>query len=104
MGTAFSVAGGYTYELTKPIAVSILLYLLAVLFCYHVCPRGKENTSRRGRMTERAGALAIAGALFLLIFPADVLTDLGISVWAWNQKTSSKLTGVTAGFFANIQF
>ena len=104
VGTAFSVAGGYTYELTKPIAVSILLYLLAVLFCYHVCPRGKENTSRRGRMTERAGALAIAGALFLLIFPADVLTDLGISVWAWNQKTSSKLTGVTAGFFANIQF
>ena len=49
-------------------------------------------------------SLVVSGALFLMLFPMDILTDMGISVWAWNQKTSSELTGITAGFFANIQF
>ncbi len=104
VSTAFSVAGGYRYEMTKPIAVSLLLYILICLLCFQVCPRGKEHTSLRFRMVQRAGAFAISAVLFLMIFPANILSDLGISVWAWNQKTSSKLTGVTAGFFANIQY
>ncbi len=104
VSTAFSVAGGYRYEMTEQIAISLLLYILVCLICFRVCPRGKEHTSRRFRFAQRVGALTISAVLFLMIFPANILSDLGISVWAWNQKTSSKLTGVTAGFFANIQY
>ncbi len=104
VGTAFSVAGGYRYEMTVPIAVSLLAYLWLCLFCYRVCPRGKYHTTRRFRMTERFGALVLSAMLFFMIFSGDILTSLGISVWAWNQKTSSTLTGVTAGFFANVQY
>ena len=41
---------------------------------------------------------------FVLLFPVNIMSGLGISVWAWNQKTSSEITGITAGFFANIQY
>ena len=103
-GTAVTVAGGYQYVPTQQMALTALGYFGVLALCVKLCPRGKEGASRRFRITERAVSLVISGALFLMLFPMDILTDMGISVWAWNQKTSSELTGITAGFFANIQF
>ena len=103
-GTAVTVAGGYQYVPTQQMALTALGYFGVLALCVKLCPRGKEGASRRFRITERAVSLVISGALFLMLFPMDILTDMGISVWAWNQKTSSELTGITAGFFANIQY
>ena len=103
-GTAVTVAGGYQYVPTQQMALTALGYFGVLALCVKLCPRGKEGASRRFRITERAVSLVVSGALFLMLFPMDILTDMGISVWAWNQKTSSELTGITAGFFANIQF
>lgn len=103
-GTAVTVAGGYQYVPTQQMALTALGYFGVLALCVKLCPRGKEGASRRFRITERAVSLIVSGALFLMLFPMDILTDMGISVWAWNQKTSSELTGITAGFFANIQF
>lgn len=104
VSTAMTVSGGYEYIFTRSMVLSISALLCAVLLCFRVAPAGKGETSKRSRIAERLCALAVSGVLAVLIFPADLLTDMGISVWAWNQKTSSELTGVMAGFFANIQF
>lgn len=104
VGTAFEVSGGYQYTLTRPILLSVLGLLCAVLLCFRVAPVGKGEAPKWSRIAERLTALVLSGALAVLIFPADLLSGMGISVWAWNQKTSSELTGVMAGFFANIQF
>ena len=102
--TAVTVAGGYQYVPTQQMAMTALGYFAVVALCVKLCPRGKEGASRRFRIAERAVSFVVSGALFFMLFPMDILTDMGISVWAWNQKTSSELTGITAGFFANIQF
>lgn len=104
VSTAMSVSGGYKYSFTRPMVLSVAALLCTVLFCLRAAPAGKGEVSKRSRIAERLCALAVSGALAVLIFPADLLTDMGISVWAWNQKTSSELTGVMAGFFANVQF
>lgn len=104
VSTAMSVSGGYQYIFTRSMVLSISALLFAILFCFRAGPVGKGETSKRSRIAERLCALVVSGVLAVLIFPADLLTDMGISVWAWNQKTSSELTGVMAGFFANIQF
>jgi len=104
VSTAMSVSGGYKYVFTRPMVLSIAVLFCAVLLCLRAAPTGKGKASKRSRIAERICALAVSGVLAVLIFPADLLTDMGISVWAWNQKTSSELTGVMAGFFANVQF
>ena len=63
-----------------------------------------EKPSKRFRVTERGVALGMASALFIMLFPMNIMAGMGISVWAWNQKSSSEMTGITAGFFANCQF
>lgn len=104
IGTAMAVSGGYEYLMTRRMTYSIMLFLCAVVASCKLGPQGKAGTSRAFRIGERAAAFAITGALAFLLFPADILTDLGIEVWPWNQKTSSTRTGLMAGFVGNVQF
>ena len=104
LGTAMSVAGGYKLVPTRRMAIAMLVFFCLVALSLKLGPTGKEDASRRTRIFERAAAGAVAAALFVLLFPMNILADMSVSVWAWNQKTSSEITGVTAGFFANIQY
>ena len=102
--TAMAVSGGYEYVPTRRMALAALSFLCVLALCVKLGPRGKRGTTKTFRLAERAAALVLSLTLFVLLFPLDILSNMGISVWAWNQKTSSELTGITAGFFANIQF
>ncbi len=102
--TAAEVSGGYKFVFTRPMVLSAAGLLCAVLLCAKLGTAKKEETARRPRLAERLCALGLFGVLSVLLFPCDVLTSMGISVWPWNQKTSSEITGVMAGFYANIQF
>ena len=102
--TAMAVSGGYEYLPTQQMALAALGFFCVLALCVKLGPRGKAGVSRKFRLSERFAALGLSLMLFFLLFPMDILSNLGISVWAWNQKTSSELTGITAGFFANIQF
>lgn len=99
--TALEVSGGYQYQLTRPMVIFGAAIVFAVLLCFRLVP-GK--CGRRRNIAERLCALAVSAALAILIFPCDILTNMGISVWAWNQKVSSEITGTLTGFFANVQF
>lgn len=104
MGTAFEVSGGYQYTFTRPMLLSVMGLLCAALLCLRLCPGKGKSFSKRFRLIERLCALGLSAVLFVLIFPMDILSSMGISVWAWNQRVSAQNTGVMAGFFANIQF
>lgn len=104
IGTALTVVKGYSLEPTRRMAMSVLCYLCVVAISLKFAPTGKEGGAKTRRILQRAAAGAVALVLFILIFPANILSHMDISVWAWNQKTSSELTGVTAGFFANVQY
>lgn len=102
--TAMTVSGGYEYVPTQTMILFIAAYFCVVLLCAHLGVTDKTKSGRPAKIIERLCALAVAAALAVLIFPMDILTEMGISVWAWNQKTSSEITGVMTGFFANVQF
>lgn len=102
--TALEVSGGYQYRLTRAMVISLAALVFMVICCFQLFPGKKERPARKQRLAERGCALLLSLVLMVLIFPIDVLTDMGISVWAWNQKVSSEITGVMAGFYANIQF
>ncbi len=102
--TALTVSGGYEYVPTRKMAVAAMGYICAVVLCYRLAPHGVPSASRRFRLTERFVALGVSSVLLMMLFPLNGLSGLGISVWTWNQKTSSEITGVAAGFFANVQF
>ena len=102
--TAADVAGGYRFELTRIMLISISGILYASLFCLRFCRIKKEELSRVHRWAERAVFGALAALLSILLFPANILSHMDVSVWAWNQKTSSEITGTFAGFVANVQF
>jgi phosphoglycerol transferase MdoB-like AlkP superfamily enzyme len=101
-GTALTVSGGYVYEPTPLMTLVAMAFLFVVALCVKTAPR--EKPGKTLRLAERSISLGVGVMLFVMLFPMDVMTDMGISVWAWNQKTSSEITGITAGFFANIQF
>ena len=101
-GTALTVSGGYVYEPTPLMTLVAMAFLFVVALCVKTAPR--EKPGKTLRLAERTISLGVGVMLFVMLFPMDVMTDMGISVWAWNQKTSSEITGITAGFFANIQF
>lgn len=104
ISTAITVSGGYNYIFTREMFLSAAALLAAVLLCLRTTPVGRGSASKCVHVAERLSALTVSLALAILIFPMDLLSDMGISVWAWNQKTSSELTGVMTGFFANVQF
>lgn len=102
LSTAVTVAGGYTYEPSRAMTVTAVAFFLVLALCVKLEPR--QLRSRSQKLVERVASLVTAGALFMLVFPLNILSQLGISVWAWNQKTSSEITGIAAGFCANVQF
>ncbi|WP_322199919.1 LTA synthase family protein [Acutalibacter intestini] len=102
--TALMVSGGYEYAPTRKMAVAALGYICSVILCAKLVPKDGLTTTRRFRLTERLTAFGVSAALAFVLFPLNGLENLGISVWAWNQKASSELTGIAAGFFANVQF
>ena len=104
VGTAMAVSGGYEYTPTQQMALAAMAFLCFTVFSSKTGPQGRGTATRRFRMGERLTAVCISIGLFFLLFPANILSSMGISVWAWNQKVSSELTGIVAGFFANVQF
>ncbi len=104
IGTAMEVGEGYNFALERPMVLSFVFLLFATLFTWKFGTAGKRETTRASRLIERGAALALSAVLAVYIFPMDGLTDLGISVWAWNQKVSARNTGMLPGFFANVQF
>lgn len=102
--TALTVSGGYEYIPTRKMALAVMSYLCTVGVCMKLSPRSRALPARRVRRKERLAALAMAVALAAVLFPMNGLSNMGISVWAWNQKASSELTGIAAGFFANVQY
>ena len=102
--TAADVAGGYRFGMTRIMLISISGILYASLFCLRFCRIEKEELSRVHRWTERGVFGTLAALLCILLFPVNLLSHMNISVWAWNQKTSSEITGTFAGFVANVQF
>ncbi len=101
--TALTVSGGYEYIPTRKMALAVISYLCIVTACVKLSPR-RAGAARRVWRRERLAALGLSGALLFLLFPLNGLSNMGITVWAWNQKASSELTGIAAGFFANVQF
>ena len=102
VGTAMTVFRGYAYRPTPVMTLAAMGFLLAVVVSVKLTTG--EKPSKRLRVTERGVALGMASALFIMLFPMNIMAGMGISVWAWNQKSSSEMTGITAGFFANCQF
>ena len=102
VGTAMTVFRGYAYRPTPVMTLAAMGFLLAVVVSVKLTTG--EKPSKRFRVTERGMALGMASALFIMLFPMNIMAGMGISVWAWNQKSSSEMTGITAGFFANCQF
>ena len=102
VGTAMTVFRGYAYRPTPVMTLAAMGFLLAVVVSVKLTTG--EKPSKRFRVTERGVALGMASALFIMLFPMNIMAGMGISVWAWNQKSSSETTGITAGFFANCQF
>ena len=102
VGTAMTVFRGYAYRPTPVMTLAAMGFLLAVVVSVKLTTG--EKPSKRFRVTERGVALGMASALFIMLFPMNIMAGMGISVWAWNQKSSSEMTGITAGFFANCQF
>lgn len=102
--TAMEVAGGYKFALTRPMLLSLEGLLCAALACRRFGAVKGAELPRAHRIAEHAAAGVCAAALVVLLFPANILSHMQISVWAWNQKTSSEITGTLAGFVANVQF
>lgn len=104
MGTAMDVMGGYNFVTTQAMAVSLLVYFLVLALSAKLCPGREPKLSLRQNLIERGSALLVSIVLFILLFPVNIMTQMKIEVWPWNQKTSSEITGITAGFYANVQF
>lgn len=103
LNTAAAVIGTYEFEITYPIAMSFLIVAAMLAFLRLIKPEEREQT-RRTRMLERVVSGGICLALIILLFPVNILPALSVNVWPWNQKASTMMTGVSAGFIGNLQF
>lgn len=103
LGTAMDVAGGYEYLFTYQMVFTALMLIFILIFAIKTKPENSEYSSKQ-RFKERVASLAISLVLIIAIIPCDLLGTMGIKVWPWNQKASTSMTGVTAGFFGNLQF
>lgn len=104
VGTAAKVAGGYEFTLTRPMLLSAVGLLCAVLLCVRIATVKKGELAPRTHLMERVTAAATCVVLVVLLFPVNILSYLDISVYAWNQKTSTEINGTLAGFAANVQY
>lgn len=103
VGTAAGVASGYEIRPTSQILYTIFSSVLLLTLLHKLQPDSREDCKKL-RILERLCPLAVSLGLMIAILPLDVLSALDISVYPWNQKSSTKMTGVAAGFFGNLQF
>lgn len=103
MGTAAAVLGNYVLSVTPEMAVCLFAWLLLIVVTHRLFPV-EQGESKRARLLERGASLLASVTLLFLLLPGNLLSNLDVTVWAWDQKTSMKMTGVTAGFVANLQF
>lgn len=102
-GTAMGVAGEYTYGAFPSMAASLFALLIMISFATMILPNHKEESFRL-KLTERIVASAVFVALFISILFTNLLESMEIEVWPWNQRVSTKITGVLGGFMGNMQF
>lgn len=102
-GTAMDVVNNYEFIVTVPMAVSVFLLLCMAGLASVLAPDYRKHSAKQ-RITERLVPAALCAALTVALLPLNLLSTMGISVWPWNQKESTKMTGVMAGFVGNIQF
>ena len=103
LGTAMAVSEGYEFALTNQILQSIMLLVISLRLIRMIKPDYKTG-SFKSKIIERAMPAFAALILFIAIIPFDALKSLDINIYAWNQVRSNQITGVTAGFFGNLQF
>jgi len=103
LGTAAAVSEGYKIILTNEIFQSVTFIFIFIRLLSMVKPDYKTESIKEN-IIERATAAVMAAVLFIAIIPFDALTSLDINIFAWNQLRSAQVTGVTAGFFGNLQF
>lgn len=102
-GTAMDVMGGYEFTVTNRIAFSVFVCMFLCV-CSFLCLPKEKTGKLKTRLIERAASFLVFAGLLIAIVPLDILTPLGIAVWPWNQKVSTRMTGVMGGFFGNLQF
>lgn len=104
IGTALSVAESYSLTVSFRPAV-VFLSLLLLLSLLHLLPAATSAAvTPKQRWGERGIAAGICVVLFTLLLPMNILPSLNVNVWPWNQKASTRMTGVMAGFVGNLQF
>ena len=101
--TAIQVAGGYRFALTRPMLLALSAWVCGLLLAAKLGTVRKAELPRPARAGQRAAALALGAGLAVALFPAPLLSALGISVYAWDQRTSTEINGVLAGFAANVR-
>ena len=103
VGTAMTVSGSYEIILTNQVLLSVIFVFIFLRLLSMLKPN-YEAEGVKGKIIGRAIPAVVAAALFIMILPYDLLTSLDINIFAWNQTRSAQITGVTAGFFGNLQF
>lgn len=103
VGTAADVANGYEITFTSQILYTIFATLLLLVLIHKLEPDFQKD-GKKLKILERVLPLAVSLGLMVAVVPMDSLSAMGISVYPWNQKLSTKMTGVAAGFFGNLQF
>lgn len=103
IATAMGVAGGYDYNITFPMACTALVFFVLFIFSCKMGFRNKKE-SPKNIAAERIISASFAAFLLVALLPMDLLGNMGISVWPWNQKASTSMIGVPANFFGNLQF
>lgn len=103
VGTAADMAGGYEIKFTSQILYTVFATLFLLTLIHKLEPDAKA-ICKKGKLLERLVPLTLSLVLMVAFVPLDMLTAIGISVYPWNQRSSTKMTGVAAGFFGNLQF
>ena len=103
LGTAADVAGTYEFKITYRIAVATVV-LITFLLISSKFSKKEISKSKKEKRYERLFATVICAALIVLLFPVNLLSIMQVDVWPWNQKASTKMTGISAGFIGNLHF
>lgn len=102
-GTAAEVAGRYEFIVTDAMVFFVLLTIVMLSLLSKLQPDHQGDTAG-WKIKERVVSGMLAVGLFVAILPMNLLSALGVEVWAWNQTVSSSSTGIVAGFMANMKY
>lgn len=107
LGTATDVMSNYDFKVTPAIYLSVYAFIALLILLFKMKPTSKNDKKEypnKRKLAERGIAAFLFAVVFALIVPINLMSTLGVEVWPWNQKASTRITGVLAGFFGNIQF